>query len=166
MGTAKPAQTVPDSHGSAQIEVGMLGLDVGSAPDSGMCWLKSGLDGASMRNWGFWDFLTLHSLVWEIPAVIPAGNLEFGGKMKVEPLLFQRKSIQDKIHLQQCGESYREGRISLLKCQTHPEVLEFGQSQIGSDGSGHPAVLVKNIPDGIPAIPALLDPVTPCCVSF
>lgn len=98
VGTAKPAQTVPDSHGSAQIEVGMLGLDVGSAPDSGMCWWKSGLDGASVRNWGFWDFLMLHSLVWEIPAVIPAGNLEFGGKMKVEPLPFQWKSIQDKIH--------------------------------------------------------------------
>lgn len=37
---------------------------------------------------GFLGFPQLHSLVWEIPAVIPAGNLEFGGKMKVEPLPF------------------------------------------------------------------------------
>lgn len=36
------------------------------------------------KELGFWDFLMLHSVIWEIPAAIPAVSLEFGGKIQLE----------------------------------------------------------------------------------
>lgn len=145
---ASPAQTALDSHGSAPVEVRMLGLGLGSAPDSGICLYKSGLDRASMRNWDFG---------------ISSRSTALVGRSQQEFLL----EIWGLVGKWNWSRSFSNGNPAKIKSIW--EVLQRGEnftlklpSTPQTDGIGLDA-MDQNIP---PGIRTLLDPVTALLCHF